>query len=106
MARASGGDVEGSPVTSVESTRRILQEIKEREEQENMDKVEEVKKQVKKTKRCLNKEVDDIVREKMGLKRKAETKAGNDSPPKQKQAKRKKIATPKGQKKLTSFFTK
>ena len=89
-------------------TRRILQEIKEREEQENQEKVEEVKTQVKKTKRCLNKEVDQIVREKMGLKRKAETKSGNTSPSKEKPSKRKKPApaTPKGQKKLTSFFTK
>ena len=108
MARGGGGDVESSPVASVRDTRRILQEIKEREEQENQEKVEEVKKQVKKTKRCLNKEVDQIVREKMGLKRKAETKSGNTSPSKEKPSKRKKPApaTPKGQKKLTSFFTK
>ena len=62
-----------------------------------------MKTNIKKTKRCLNKEVDAIVREKMGLKRKGE--ALDKSPSKSKPVKKKKFATPKGQKKMTSFFT-
>ena len=52
MARGSGvaDDGDGSPV-SVESTRRILQEVQERQDQENKEQVEEVKMQVKKTKK-------------------------------------------------------
>ena len=102
MARARGESGDGSPVSSsVENTRKILQEIQEKEEEENKEKVEEVKKQVKKSKRCLNKEVDQIVREKLGLKRKNET---DHKSPTKKASKKSKISTPKGQKKLTSFF--
>ena len=102
VARAHGESGDGSPVrSSVENTRKILQEIQEKEEEENKEKVEEVKKQVKKSKRCLNKEVDQIVREKLGLKRKNET---DPKSPTKKASKKSKISTPKGQKKLTSFF--
>ena len=106
MMRAGGGDQEeaGSPVTSVENTRRILAEVKEKQDEENREKVEEIKNNIKKTKRSINKEVDQIVREKMGMKRKnVET---DDSKEKKGAAKKKKFSTPKGQKKLTSFFTK
>jgi len=102
MARGSGvaDDGDGSPV-SVESTRRILQEVQERQDQENKEQVEEVKRQVKKTKRCLSKEVDAIVREKMGMKRKNDSSEKEQKPT----TKKKKFSTPKGQKKMTSFFT-
>merc|ERR1712098_593569 len=101
MARGSGvvDDGDGSPV-SVESTRRILQEVQERQEQENKEQAEEVKRQVKKSKRCLSKEVDAIVREKMGMKRKNDSSEKEQKPT----AKKKKFSTPKGQKKMTSFF--
>jgi len=102
MARAHGVSGDGSPVSSsVENTRKILQEIQEKEDEETKEKVE-VKKQVKKSKRCLNKEVDQIVREKMGLKRKNEV---DPKSPLKKASKKSKVSTPKGQKKLTSFFT-
>ena len=103
--RAGGGDEEaGSPVTGVENTRRILAEVKEKQDEENREKVEEIKKNIKKTKRCISKEVDQIVRDKMGMKRKIVDK--DDDKEKKRVVKRKKFSTPKGQKKLTSFFTK
>lgn len=105
MMRAGGGDEEaGSPVTGVENTRRILAEVKEKQDEENREKVEEIKKNIKKTKRCISKEVDQIVRDKMGMKRKIVDK--DDDKEKKRVVKRKKFSTPKGQKKLTSFFTK
>ena len=106
MMRAGGGDQEeaGSPVTSVENTRRILAEVKEKQDEENREKVEEIKNNIKKTKRSINKEVDQIVREKMGMKRK--NVESDDNKEKKGAAKKKKFSTPKGQKKLTSFFTK
>ena len=105
MMRAGGGDEEaGSPVTSVENTRRILAEVKEKQDEDNREKVEAIKKNIKKTKRCINNEVDQIVREKMGMKRK--NVESDDKQEKKGGAKKKKFSTPKGQKKLTSFFTK
>ena len=105
MMRAGGGDEEaGSPVTSVENTRRILAEVKEKQDEDNREKVEEIKKNIKKSKRCINKEVDELVREKMGMKRK--NVESDDKQEKKVTAKKKKFSTPKGQKKLTSFFTK
>ena len=104
MARGGGG---GSPVaadSSVESTRRILQEIQEKQEQESRQQVEEIKQNIKKSKRCLNKEVDQIVREKMGMKRKNDANESDST--NKKSSKKKKCATPKGQKKMTSFFAK
>merc|ERR1712098_6061 len=91
MARGSGvvDDGDGSPV-SVESTRRILQEVEERQEQENKEQVEEVKRQVKKSKRCLSKEVDAIVREKMGMKRKNDSREKKKKPTEKKKKKKKK----------------
>ena len=103
MARGGGG----SPVaadSSVESTRRILQEIQEKQEQESRQQVEEIKQNIKKSKRCLNKEVDQIVREKMGMKRKCDASESDST--NKKSSKKKKCATPKGQKKMTSFFAK
>merc|ERR1712106_259760 len=101
MARA-GASPGGSPCASVENTRRILQEVKELEE---LEKMERAKDGIKKTKRCLAKEVDTLVRDKMGLKRKkgegedkAKENKGNQP------AKKKKCSTPKGQQKMTSFF--
>ena len=88
----------------MDNTRRILAEVKERQDEENREKVEEIKQNIKKTKRCLNKEVDLIVRDKMGMKRK--NVESDDGKEKRGAAKKKKLATPKGQKKLTSFFTK
>ena len=105
MMRAGGGDEEaGSPVSGVENTRRILAEVKEKQDEENREKVEEIKKNIKKTRRCINKEVDQIVRDKMGMKRKNVDK--DDDKEKKGAVKKKKFSTPKGQKKLTSFFTK
>ena len=105
MMRAGGGAWDGgSPETSVDNTRRILAEVKERQDEENKEKVEEIKQNIKKTKRCLNKEVDLIVRDKMGMKRK--NVESDDGKEKRGASKKKKLATPKGQKKLTSFFTK
>ena len=105
MMRAGGGDEEaGSPVTGVENTRRILAEVKEKQDEENREKVEEIKKNIKKTRRCINKEVDQIVRDKMGMKRKNVDQ--DDDKEKKGAVKKKKFSTPKGQKKLTSFFTK
>ena len=105
MARA-GESPGGSPCTSVENTRRILQEVREKEELEEVEKMERAKANVKKTKRCLAKEVDSLVRDKMGLKRKNDDGQGEKTKEnKVKQpAKKKKFSTPKGQQKLTSFF--
>jgi len=104
MARA-GASPGGSPCVSVENTRRILQEVKEKDELEEFEKMERAKDGIKKTKRCLAKEVDTLVRDKMGLKRKkgegedkAKENKGNQP------AKKKKCSTPKGQQKMTSFF--
>jgi len=107
MARA-GESLGESPCISVENTRRILQEVKEKDELEEAEKVERAKDNIKKTKRCLAKEVDSLVRDKMGLKRKKDENEGNNSKEnKVKQpAKKKKFSTPKGQKKMTSFFKK
>ena len=105
MARA-GESPGGSPCTSVENTRRILHEVKEKEELEYKEQMENVKEGIKKTKRCLAKEVDSLVRDKMGLKRKKDDVEDKAKENKSKQpAKKKKFSTPKGQKKMTSFFT-
>ena len=88
----------------VEQTREILQEIREKDQLEREAEVENIKQNIKKTKRCLAKEVDGIVREKMGMKRKKE--GDRTSPDREKKPKKKKFSTPKGQRKLTSFFSK
>ena len=88
----------------VEETREILQEIREKDKLEREAEVENIKQNIKKTKRCLAKEVDGIVREKMGMKRKKE--GDRTSPDRDKKPKKKKFSTPKGQRKLTSFFSK
>ena len=64
---------------------------------------ERVKEGIKKTKRCLAKEVDGMVREKMGIKRKKDGDTSKENKEKQ-PLKKKKFSTPKGQKKMTSFF--
>jgi len=102
VARA-GRSPGGSPCTSVENTRRILQDLKNKEEQEEKEKMKSLKEGIKKTKRCLAKEVDSMVRDKMGIKRKSEDHGIKESNGKQ-PAKKKKFSTPKGQKKMTSFF--
>ena len=102
IARA-GSSPGGSPCSSVESTRRILQEVKEKEELEEKEKMERAKEGIKKTKRCLAKEVDGMVREKMGIKRKKDGDTSKENKEKQ-PLKKKKFSTPKGQKKMTSFF--
>jgi len=105
IARA-GMSPGASPCTSVENTRRILQEVKEKEELEYAEQMENVKDGIKKTKRCLAKEVDSLVRDKMGLKRKKDEGEDKAKENKVKQpTKKKKFSTPKGQKKMTSFFT-
>ena len=88
----------------VEQTREILQELREKDKLEREAEVENIKQNIKKTKRCLAKEVDGIVREKMGMKRKKE--GDRTSPDRDKKPKKKKFSTPKGQRKLTSFFSK
>jgi len=102
IARA-GSSPGGSPCSSVENTRRILQEVKEKEELEEKEKMERAKEGIKKTKRCLAKEVDGMVREKMGIKRKKDGDTSKENKEKQ-PLKKKKFSTPKGQKKMTSFF--
>ena len=92
-----------TPDTSDSSIREILREVRARDEQDQ----EEAVKKVKKTKRCLAKDVDAAAREKMGLVAKRKAGEGEDKEqnrPKQ-PAKKKKFSTPKGQKKMTSFFT-
>ena len=102
-ARAHHLDTSPAAEAGLERTKEILQEVRNRERLEREEQVENVKNNVKKTKRCLSKEVDEIVREKMGMKRKAEV--DKTSPVKDKKPKKKKFSTPKGQRKLTSFFT-
>jgi len=105
MARA-GESPGASPCVSVENTRRILQEVKEKEELEYAEQMQNVKEGIKKTKRCLAKEVDSLVRDKMGLKRKKDEGEEKAKENKTKQPpKKKKFSTPKGQKKMTSFFS-
>lgn len=101
-ARALHQQQSASP--GVEQTREILQEIREKDKLEREAEVENIKQNIKKTKRCLAKEVDGIVREKMGMKRKKE--GDKNSPDRDKKPKKKKFSTPKGQRKLTSFFSK
>jgi len=103
IARA-GTSPGGSPCTSVESTRKILQEVKDKEELENKEKLERAKEGIKKTKRCLAKEVDGMVREKMGIKRKKDDDIIAKENKEKQPLKKKKFSTPKGQKKMTSFF--
>jgi len=98
-ARAQSQD---SASPAVQQTKQILQEIRDKVRLEREAQVENVKENVRKTKRCLSKEVDGIVREKMGMKRKKEV--DKTSPVKDKKPKKKKFSTPKGQRKLTSFF--
>ena len=88
----------------VEETREILQEIRDKEKLEREAEVENIKQNIKKTKRSLAKEVDGIVREKLGMKRKKDGE--RTSPDRDKKPKKKKFSTPKGQRKLTSFFSK
>merc|ERR1711913_276482 len=76
----------GTPLGGDCNTRRILHEIREKDKQEQEELLREVKKH-KVTKRCLAKEVDEQVRDKLGLaekpaskKRKKENeKGGEDS---------------------------
>lgn len=95
--------------TSDQDVRRILQEVRRKELglQEDVEQEEQVVKKAKKIKRCLAKDVDAAAREKMGLKPledvTAKRKATKEDKPKQ-PAKKKKFSTPKGQKKMTSFF--
>jgi len=103
IARA-GTSPGGSPCTSVESTRMILQEVKDKEELEKKEKLERAKEGIKKTKRCLAKEVDGMVREKMGIKRKKDDDMIAKENKEKQPLKKKKFSTPKGQKKMTSFF--
>merc|ERR1712098_391725 len=85
-----------TPDTSDQNIQQILREVRSRDvEQEEMIKT-------KKTKRCLTKDVDAAAREKMGLDPKRKN-SDNDTKKKE-PAKKRKISTPKGQKKLTSFF--
>ena len=96
------GEGHGSPEDlGVEDTRRILQEVKE---SSNSAVIEELKQKAKPTKRCLSKEVDKLCREKMGLEPTGKRK--KDSEEKPSKSKKSKISTPKGQKKMTSFFSK
>jgi len=94
----------GSPSSSVASTRRILQEVKDKEDLEEREKMDRMKEGIKKTKRCLAKEVDSLVRDKMGIKRKNEDGDKAKENKAKQPAKKKKFSTPKGQKKMTSFF--
>jgi len=90
-------------------TRSILAEVRASEEREAEQNREEAKENIrilkKRSRRCLSKEVDDAVREKMGMKKKkedtADTVKPKSKPPSQK---KKKFSTPKGQRKMTSFF--
>ena len=100
-ARAHHEDAGASP--GVERTKEILQEIRDKDRLEREEQIENIKQNIKKTKRCLTKEVDGIVREKMGMKRKKEV--DKTSPVKDKKPKKKKFSTPKGQRKMTSFFS-
>ena len=78
-----------------------------REAEQNREEAKENIRNLKKRgRRCLSKEVDDAVREKMGMKKMkedtADTVKPKSKPPSQK---KKKFSTPKGQRKMTSFFT-
>ena len=89
------------PDTSDSSIREILREVRARDEQ---DQEEEAVKKVKKTKRCLATDVDAAAREKMGLVAKRKAWEGEEQNKPKQPAKKKKFSTPKGQKKMTSFF--
>merc|ERR1712200_279388 len=95
----------------------ILEEINERQEQERKEETEAILKKInvptkqKSRKRLLVKEAEDDMMKKYGVENKktkvdnentdgAEKKKSKEKAPRQK----KKIATPKGQRKMTSFF--
>lgn len=103
-----------SPLTSKfsnvkENALRILQELKEDQEKEAKEaenllatKVKD-KTKPKPAKRCLAQEVDEAVREKLGLpSKKKKSEPSENAKPKLKATK--KCPTPKGQKKMTAFF--
>ena len=105
LVAASGPD---TPDTSDQAVADILREVRNAsEEEENGDLVEAEKPKKRPTKRCLiaAKDIDAAARERMGLgeaKRKKEDEGGKKK--KEPAPKKKKFSTPKGQKKMTSFF--
>jgi len=105
LVAASGPD---TPDTSDQAVADILREVRNAsEEEDNGDLAEAEKPKKRPTKRCLiaAKDIDAAARERMGLgeaKRKKEDEGGKKK--KEPAPKKKKFSTPKGQKKMTSFF--
>ena len=108
LVAASGPE---TPDTSDQAVEDILREVRNAAaEEESGDLMEEEEKPKKRpTKRCLiaTKDIDAAARERMGLgaaKRKNEDEGGREKKKKEPAAKKKMFSTPKGQKKMTSFF--
>ena len=107
LVAASGPD---TPDTSDQAVADILREVRNASaEEENGDLAEVEKPKKRPTKRRLiaAKDIDAAARERMGLgeaKRKKEDEGGKEKKKKEPAPKKKKFSTPKGQKKMTSFF--
>jgi len=108
LIAASGPE---TPDTSDQAVEDILREVRNAvAEEESGDLMEEAEKPKKRpTKRCLiaAKDIDAAARKRMGLsaaKRKNENEGGEEKKKKEQALKKKKFSTPKGQKKMTSFF--
>jgi len=115
---SAGAASPATPVSmSATTVSNILEEINERQEQERKEETEAILKKInvptkqKSRKRLLVKEAEDDMMKKYGVENK-KTKVDNESTdgtekkkPKEKAPRqKKKIATPKGQRKMTSFF--
>ena len=109
LVAASGPE---TPDTSDQAVQDILREVRNADAGEETGDHSEEGKKVKKrpTKRCLiaSKDIDAAARERMGLgevkRKKDEDEGGKEKKKKEPAPKKKKFTTPKGQKKMTSFF--
>ena len=106
LVAASEPDI---PDTSDKAIEDILREVRNAAEEEDSADLVEEKPKKRPTKRCLiaAKDIDAAARKRMGLgaaKRKDEDEEGREKKKKEPASKKKKFSTPKGQKKMTSFF--